>query len=94
MIAIVVLVSIVVLAAGYFTYGRLVTRRLDLDDSRPTPACEMAVARGCRVGLIGLSRRGHLGRVRRGSSDPERLAARGGGPGPLAAANDRGAGRA
>jgi carbon starvation protein len=41
MIAIVVLVSIVVLAAGYFTYGRLVTRWLRLDDSRPTPACEM-----------------------------------------------------
>ncbi|MCX5752376.1 MAG: carbon starvation protein A, partial [Candidatus Krumholzibacteria bacterium] len=41
MIAIVVLVSIVVLAAGYFTYGRFVTRRLGLDDSRPTPACEM-----------------------------------------------------
>lgn len=41
MIAIVVLVSIVVLAAGYLTYGRFVTRRLGLDDSRPTPACEM-----------------------------------------------------
>ena len=41
MIAIVVLVSIVVLAAGYLTYGRSVTRRLGLDDSRPTPACEM-----------------------------------------------------
>jgi len=41
MIAIVVLVSIVVLAAGYFTYGRVVTRWLRLDDSRPTPACEM-----------------------------------------------------
>jgi carbon starvation protein len=41
MIAIVVLVSIVVLAAGYFTYGRVVTRWLKLDDSRPTPAIEM-----------------------------------------------------
>ncbi|MDD4858284.1 MAG: carbon starvation protein A [Candidatus Krumholzibacteria bacterium] len=41
MIAIVVLISIVVLAAGYFAYGRLVSRWLGLDDSRPTPACEM-----------------------------------------------------
>lgn len=41
MIAIVVLASIVVLAAGYFAYGRLVSRRLMLDDSKPTPACEM-----------------------------------------------------
>ena len=41
MIAIVVLVSIVVLAAGYFAYGRVVTRWLRLDDSRPSPACEM-----------------------------------------------------
>ncbi len=41
MIAIVVLVSIVVLAAGYFVYGRFVSRRLVLDDSKPTPACEM-----------------------------------------------------
>jgi carbon starvation protein len=41
MIAIVVLVSIVVLAAGYFIYGRFVSRRLALDDSKPTPACEM-----------------------------------------------------
>jgi carbon starvation protein len=41
MIAIVVLVSIVILAAGYFTYGRVVARWLRLDDSRPSPACEM-----------------------------------------------------
>ena len=41
MIAIVVLGSILVLAAGYFTYGRVVTRWLKLDDTKPTPACEM-----------------------------------------------------
>jgi len=41
MIAVVVLISIVVLAAGYFTYGRIVARWLKLDDSRRTPACEM-----------------------------------------------------
>jgi carbon starvation protein len=41
MIAIVVLVSIIVLAAGYLTYGRVVARWLKLDDTRPTPACEM-----------------------------------------------------
>ena len=41
MIAIVVLISIAVLAAGYLVYGRTVARRLALDDSRRTPACEM-----------------------------------------------------
>jgi carbon starvation protein len=41
MIAIVVLISIAVLAAGYFTFGRAVARWLRLDDTRPTPACEM-----------------------------------------------------
>jgi carbon starvation protein len=41
MIAVVVLVSIVVLGAGYLIYGRLIARWVKLDDSRPTPACEM-----------------------------------------------------
>jgi carbon starvation protein len=41
MIAIVVLVSIAVLTAGYFTYGRYLSQRMRLDDSRQTPACAM-----------------------------------------------------
>ncbi len=41
MIVTLVLVSVVVLAAGYFLYGRFVTRGFGLDDSRPTPACEI-----------------------------------------------------
>ena len=40
MILTVVLVSIAVLGAGYVFYGRFLARRLGLDDSRPTPACE------------------------------------------------------
>lgn len=39
MIAVVVLVSIVVLAVGYFVYGRFIARQFKLDDSRTTPAC-------------------------------------------------------
>jgi len=41
MIALVVLISIVVLAGGYLTYGRVVARWLKLDDSRPMPACTL-----------------------------------------------------
>jgi len=37
-ITLVVLVSVVVLVAAYFSYGRFLARRLQLDDSRPTPA--------------------------------------------------------
>ncbi|MBN1894207.1 carbon starvation protein A [bacterium] len=39
MIAVVVLVSMVILALGYVFYGKWLSRRLDLDDARPTPAC-------------------------------------------------------
>lgn len=38
MIAPVVLISAVVFAAAYLIYGRFLARRLQLDDSRPTPA--------------------------------------------------------
>lgn len=40
MILTVVLVSMAVLGAGYLFYGRFLARRLGIDDSRPTPACE------------------------------------------------------
>ncbi len=39
MISAVVLVSTVLLGAGYVWYGRFLARRLGIDDSRPTPAC-------------------------------------------------------
>jgi carbon starvation protein len=39
MIATVVLVSIAVLAVGYFVYGRYIAGLFDLDDSKTTPAC-------------------------------------------------------
>jgi carbon starvation protein len=39
MIVAVVLISVVILALGYRFYGAFLTRRLGLDDSRPTPAC-------------------------------------------------------
>ena len=41
MIVAVVVSSIVILAAGYRLYGAYLTRRLQLDDSRATPACEI-----------------------------------------------------
>ena len=41
MIATVMLVSIAVLAVGYFVYGRFIAKLFDLDDSRITPACEI-----------------------------------------------------
>ncbi len=41
MITIVVLVMTVLLAAGYLFYGRYLSRQLGLDNSRPTPACEI-----------------------------------------------------
>ena len=41
MIATVVLVSIAVLTAGYFVYGRFVAGLFGLDDSKTTPACEI-----------------------------------------------------
>jgi carbon starvation protein len=41
MIVVLVLISVVALAAGYFLYGRFVVRGFGLDDSRPTPACEI-----------------------------------------------------
>ena len=39
MIVTVVLIAMVILAAGYRFYGRLLTKLFNLDDSRPTPAC-------------------------------------------------------
>lgn len=39
MIAVVVIISIVVLAIGYLTYGRFFTKSFDLDDSKVTPSC-------------------------------------------------------
>jgi carbon starvation protein len=39
MIALIVIVSMVLLAAGYVLYGRLAARYYDLDDTRVTPAC-------------------------------------------------------
>ncbi len=39
MIVLVVLVSMIVLAAGYFLYGRLAARLFRLDDTQVTPAC-------------------------------------------------------
>ena len=42
MISVIVGVSFVLLAVGYFTYGRRVANRMDLDDSRPTPAHTMS----------------------------------------------------
>ena len=41
MIALVVFISIFVLAAGYLIYGRVLARWLKLDNSRATPACTM-----------------------------------------------------
>lgn len=41
MISVVVLVSFIVLALGYVTYGRWVASRLTLDNNRPTPAHAM-----------------------------------------------------
>jgi carbon starvation protein len=39
MIAFIVIMTIVVLATGYCTYGRYLARRLDIQDTHPTPAC-------------------------------------------------------
>lgn len=41
MIVTVLLVSVVVLALAYWTYGRFLARYLSLDDSQATPACEI-----------------------------------------------------
>jgi carbon starvation protein len=41
MIVVVVVVSVIVLAAGYRLYGSYLSRRLGLEDSRATPACEV-----------------------------------------------------
>ena len=41
MIAIVVLVSMAVLALGYFVYGKFIAGLFNLDDSKTTPACEI-----------------------------------------------------
>ncbi len=41
MIVTVLLVSVVVLAVAYWTYGRFLARYLSLDDSQITPACEI-----------------------------------------------------
>ncbi len=41
MIVVIVIVSIVILAAGYRFYGAYLSRRVRLDDSRVTPACEI-----------------------------------------------------
>ncbi len=39
MISTAVIISIILLAIGYLTYGRFITKKFDLDDSKPTPAC-------------------------------------------------------
>ncbi len=41
MIVVVVLISVVIHAAGYRFYGAYLSRRLGIDDSRVTPACEI-----------------------------------------------------
>ncbi|MBP6876107.1 MAG: carbon starvation protein A [Candidatus Eisenbacteria bacterium] len=41
MIAPIVLASMAILGVGYFTYGRFLSRRLELDDARVTPAVEV-----------------------------------------------------
>jgi carbon starvation protein len=41
MIVVVVVISLLILAAGYRYYGAYLTRRVQLDDSRATPACEI-----------------------------------------------------
>ena len=41
MVTWVVLLSIAALGAGYLVYGRFVARQMDLDDTRPTPACKI-----------------------------------------------------
>jgi carbon starvation protein len=38
-IALIVVLTIVVLAAGYWTYGKYLARHLDICDDNPTPAC-------------------------------------------------------
>jgi len=39
MIVIVVIISIIILAIGYLTYGRYITKKFNLDDSKVTPSC-------------------------------------------------------
>lgn len=41
MIALVVLITVVLLLVGYFTYGKYLAGQLVLDDKRITPACEL-----------------------------------------------------
>jgi len=41
MITLIVLISIIVLGAGYFLYGRFTGRVMQLDDTRTTPACQI-----------------------------------------------------
>jgi carbon starvation protein len=41
MLVVVVVISVVILAAGYRFYGAYLARRVELDDSRATPACEI-----------------------------------------------------
>jgi len=41
MIALVVVVAILLFLAGYRFYGRFLSRQLELDDSRPTPSCQI-----------------------------------------------------
>ncbi len=41
MISLVVIISIVLFVAGYLFYGRYLSRQMDLDDSRQTPACRI-----------------------------------------------------
>lgn len=41
MIAMLVIIVCACLAAGYLIYGQMLARRAKLDDSRPTPACEI-----------------------------------------------------
>lgn len=41
MISIVIIVAIGILLLGYLVYGKFLVRQMELDDSRPTPACEI-----------------------------------------------------
>ena len=41
MIVIIVLISLIIFLLGYILYGRFLSKEMDLDDSRKTPACEL-----------------------------------------------------
>ncbi len=41
MIALVVVISMIVLLAGYLTYGKILSNKFQLNDANPTPACQI-----------------------------------------------------